>query len=502
MSIAKILVVEDDSELQEALVDTLTLNGFDVLSVSSAEEAIRQLSDEIGMVFSDIRMDGMDGYELMMKIRAAKPYLPIVLMTAYGTIEQAVEAMKAGAVDYIVKPFGADVLVEKAKAYFNRDASSEDDFIVADPATQQLKNMAQKVAESDASVMISGESGTGKEVLARFIHNKSSRAKQPFVAINCAAIPESMLEAILFGYEKGAFTGAAKAMPGKFEQAQKGTIFLDEIGEMKPDLQAKLLRVIQEKEVERIGSAKTIDLDVRVLSATNIDMKKCIASGDFREDLFYRLNVFPLNLPALRDRPRDIAAIAERLIQRHCGTDRVQPIISAPALKRLVEYAWPGNIRELDNVIQRALVLMSGDTIQEQNILLDQEIDYSKHNFGTGVDTSTANNSNNSAAPASTQVTSDNMAGDKIAGNRAEQTANSADVNSDHSAEDSSSSAGLASGDADLPTDLKARETQLILDTLKQNGGHRQKTAEALNISPRTLRYKLAKLKEQGVDVP
>ncbi len=466
MSIAKILVVEDDSELQEALVDTLTLNGFDVISVSSAEEAITTLSDEIGMVFSDIRMDGMDGYALMKRIRAAKPYLPIVLMTAYGTIEQAVDAMKSGAVDYIVKPFEADVLVEKAKAYFNRDASSEDDFVVADPATQQLKSMSQKVAESDASVMISGESGTGKEVLARFIHTQSPRAKQPFVAINCAAIPESMLEAILFGYEKGAFTGAAKSMPGKFEQAQKGTIFLDEIGEMKPDLQAKLLRVLQEKEVERIGSTKTVELDVRVLSASNVDMKKAISEGNFREDLFYRLNVFPMNLPALRDRPKDIAAIAERLIQRHCGTTRVQPMISAPAMKRLIEYKWPGNIRELDNVIQRALVLMTGDTIQEQNILLDEGVNFLDQDpVDTAYDSPVSVAETQSEEPPMMPVQS-------------------------------------SEEELGLPTDLKARETQLILETLKQNGGHRQKTAEALNISPRTLRYKLAKLKEQGFEIP
>lgn len=463
MSIAKILVVEDDSELQEALVDILTLNGFDVMSVSSAEEAISSLDDEIGMVFSDIRMDGMDGYSLMMKIRAAKPYLPVVLMTAYGTIEQAVDAMKAGAVDYIVKPFEADVLVEKAKAYFNRDASSEDDFIVADPATQQLKGMAQKVAESEASVLISGESGTGKEVLARFIHTQSPRAKQPFVAINCAAIPESMLEAMLFGYEKGAFTGAAKAMPGKFEQAQRGTIFLDEIGEMKPDLQAKLLRVLQEKEVERIGSTKNIHLDVRVLSASNIDMKKAIADGSFREDLYYRLNVFPMNLPPLRERPRDIAAIAERLIQRHCGSSRVQPMISAPAMKSLVKYPWPGNIRELDNVIQRALVLMTGDTIQEQNILLDDTLQMPERQETVPIDTVADNSS--SVAEETSPVEQSNL-------------------------------------EPELPMDLKARETQLILDTLKQNSGHRQKTAEALNISPRTLRYKLAKLKEQGIEIP
>ncbi|MBD3755066.1 MAG: sigma-54-dependent Fis family transcriptional regulator [Gammaproteobacteria bacterium] len=457
MNIAKILIVEDDQELQEALVDTLTLNGFEVMSVSNAEDALVALDDDIGMVFSDIRMDGMDGYTLMKRIRAIKPYLPIVLMTAYGTIEQAVDSMKSGAVDYIVKPFEANVLVEKAKAYFNRDASSEDDFVVADPVTQQLKTMSKKVAESEASVFISGESGTGKEVLARFIHHQSSRAKQPFVAINCAAIPENMLEAMLFGYEKGAFTGAMKSMPGKFEQAQHGTLFLDEIGEMKPDLQAKLLRVLQEREVERIGSHKVIHLDVRVLSASNVDMKRAIEKGTFREDLFYRLNVFPMRLPPLRERPKDIAAIAEKLLQRHCGRNRIEPMISAPAMKRLLEYSWPGNIRELDNVIQRALVMMSGDTIHKEDILLD-------------MDTAVMENS--------------------------------CVVSEDKPEEAPVESHVFDGASEELPMDLKAREVTLILDTLRQYNGHRQKTAEILNISPRTLRYKLARLKEQGVDIP
>ncbi|MDG4812955.1 sigma-54 dependent transcriptional regulator [Hydrogenovibrio sp. 3SP14C1] len=461
MSIAKILVVEDDTELQEALVDTLELNGFDVVSVGSAEEALVALDDEIAMVFTDIRMDGMNGYDLMKRIRAIKPYLPIVLMTAYGTVEQAVEAMKSGAVDYILKPFEADVLVEKAKAYFYRDASAEEDFVVADATTIQLKSMAKKVAESDASVLITGESGTGKEVLARFIHNHSTRSKQPFVAINCAAIPENMLEATLFGYEKGAFTGAMKAMPGKFELAQGGTIFLDEIGEMKPDLQAKLLRVLQEREVERIGSSKLIKLDVRLLSASNIDMKKAMANGDFREDLFYRLNVFPMRIPPLRDRPKDIAAIAERLLQRHCGGRRVEPMMSAPAMRSLIQFQWPGNIRELDNVIQRALVMMSGETIQEQDILFDESF----HQDGE------------IALKASAEETS-------------EQSTKESDPKPSIEVQPQSAS-----------MDLKEREVQIILETLKVNNGHRQKTAEALNISPRTLRYKLARFKEQGLEV-
>lgn len=461
MSVAKILVVEDDSELQEALVDTLELNGFDVEAVSSAEDALVALDDEIAMIFTDIRMDGMNGYDLMTRIRAIKPYLPIVLMTAYGTVEQAVDAMKAGAVDYILKPFEADVLVEKAKSYFYRDASLDEDFVVADPITIQLKALSQKVAESDATVMITGESGTGKEVLARFIHNHSTRKKEPFIAINCAAIPENMLEAILFGYEKGAFTGALKAMPGKFELAQNGTIFLDEIGEMKTELQAKLLRVLQEREVERIGSSRIVKLDVRVLSASNMDMKAAIATGDFREDLYYRLNVFPMRLPPLRDRPKDIAAITERLLQRHCGGRRVEPMISAPAMRALIQYSWPGNIRELDNVIQRALVMMSGETIQLQDIFLDET-------FTTL--TESESESETEVVPFESGVVS-------------------------------AAQLTLSPESMQGSTDLKEREVQMILETLKANNGHRQKTAEALNISPRTLRYKLAKFKEQGLEV-
>lgn len=490
MSIAKILVVEDDPELQEALVDILTINAFEVVSVSSAEQALSALDDEIGMVFSDIRMDGMDGYTLMTRIRALKPYLPIVLMTAYGTVEQAVDAMKAGAVDYIVKPFEANVLLQKAKAYFNRDASCEDDFVVADPMTQQLKTMAKKVAQSEASIYISGESGTGKEVLARYIHSQSTRSKAPFVAINCAAIPESMLEATLFGYEKGAFTGAAKPMPGKFEQAQGGTIFLDEIGEMKADLQAKLLRVLQEKEVERIGSTKTIKLDVRVLSASNIDMKESIQSGDFREDLYYRLNVFPMRLPPLRERPRDIAAIAERLIKRHCEAQRVTPFLSAPALKRLIEYRWPGNIRELDNVLQRALLMMSGDSIELQHIFLDEHMEMQ---FAM-----------NTPETAEESAANGEQAADL---DQALRTKEAVDETMQQQLSDKQQALAAAFTESNpyeeaLPMDLKARETQLILQTLRANSGHRQKTAQALNISPRTLRYKIAKLKDQGVEVP
>lgn len=451
MSLGRILVVEDDSALREAIVDTLQLGDFEVLSVDNGLSALAVLGEEeISLVFSDIRMDGMDGYALLQRLRALKPHLPVVLMTAYGTIEQAVSAMKDGAVDYIVKPFEASLLLEKAQRYLNVDASSEDDFVAVDAQTQKIKRLAQKVAASDASVMITGESGTGKEVLARYLHQQSGRAQGPFIAINCAAIPETMLEATLFGYEKGAFTGAVKSMPGKFEQAQKGTLFLDEIGEMNIELQSKLLRVLQEREVERLGSDKPIALDVRVLSATNINFEQAIKSHKFREDLYYRLNVFPLHLAPLRERPLDIIPIAERLIARHYAGAQLLPSLTNEAKARLMEYAWQGNIRELDNVVQRAMVLQAGEWITAEDILLDARSLWQ-------------------------------------------------DIKESETSTDEFVEGGLS--EPVVMQDLKEQEIKLILSTLKLQAGNRARTAEVLQMSPRTLRYKLAKLRDAGYDV-
>ncbi len=451
MSLGRILVVEDDSALREAIVDTLQLGDFEVLSVDNGLSALAVLGEEeISLVFSDIRMDGMDGYALLQRLRALKPHLPVVLMTAYGTIEQAVSAMKDGAVDYIVKPFEASLLLEKAQRYLNVDASSEDDFVAVDAQTQKIKRLAQKVAASDASVMITGESGTGKEVLARYLHQQSGRAQGPFIAINCAAIPETMLEATLFGYEKGAFTGAVKSMPGKFEQAQKGTLFLDEIGEMNIELQSKLLRVLQEREVERLGSDKPIALDVRVLSATNINFEQAIKTHKFREDLYYRLNVFPLHLAPLRERPLDIIPIAERLIARHYAGAQLVPSLTDEAKARLMEYAWQGNIRELDNVVQRAMVLQAGEWITAEDILLDARSLWQD------------------------VKESETLTDEVVEGSLSEPV---------------------------VMQDLKEQEIKLILSTLKLQAGNRARTAEVLQMSPRTLRYKLAKLRDAGYDV-
>ncbi|MGI9262660.1 MAG: sigma-54-dependent transcriptional regulator [Woeseiaceae bacterium] len=322
MSDAAVLIVEDDADLRSALSHTLDSGEYPVLTAESGPEALSILgSTPVGLVVSDIQMEPMNGHELLGCIRQDYPDLPAVLMTAYGTIESAVDVMRNGAADYLVKPFEAQDLIDTVDRHM-RSLAVSDQPLAEDAKTVELLRVARRVARTDATVTISGESGTGKEVFARFIHQNSERREQPFVAINCAAIPENMLEAILFGHEKGAFTGANKSHAGKFEQANGGTLLLDEISEMDLGLQAKILRVIQEREVERIGSDETIELDVRVLATTNRNLRQYVADGKFREDLFYRLNVFPLHIPPLRERKADIVPLAEMLIgQMYGGQD-------------------------------------------------------------------------------------------------------------------------------------------------------------------------------------
>jgi two-component system response regulator FlrC len=367
----KLLIVEDDNSLREALVDTLELANYIVLAVENGEEALVSLNSFLpDMIVSDIRMDKLTGHGLLKAIHKSKPGIPVMLMTAHGTVQDAVEAMQYGAVDYLMKPFEPATLIAKIEQYALSHQSQENP-IAEDEQSQALLSLSAKVARSDATVLISGESGTGKEVLARYVHDHSLRREGPFIAINCAAIPEQMLEATLFGYEKGAFTGAIKATPGKFEQAEGGTLLLDEISEMDLNLQAKLLRVLQEREVERIGGTKTIKLNVRVLATTNRDMKSEIANGHFREDLYYRLNVFPLFWQPLRKRVADILPLANYLIEQHCKHAQIaKPSLSKDAILALESYQWPGNTRELDNVIQRAIILHQGQEIEEDDLAL------------------------------------------------------------------------------------------------------------------------------------
>ncbi|MBX9631682.1 MAG: sigma-54 dependent transcriptional regulator, partial [Burkholderiales bacterium] len=371
-----ILIAEDDRALREALTDTLELAGYEVIATADGEAALAALERaRVGMIVSDVQMKPMDGHGLLAAVKVRQPHIPVLLMTAYGVIDQAVEAMRAGACNYITKPFEPEALVAQVVRHMLPAAWGESDAVVAeDAATRDTLELAGRVAATDATVLITGESGTGKEVLARTIHRLSPRADKPFVAINCAAIPENLLESTLFGYEKGAFTGALNATPGKFEQADGGTLLLDEISEMPLTLQAKLLRVLQEREVERVGARKPIAIDIRVLATSNRDMLAEVRAGRFREDLYYRLNVFPLHNPPLRERRADILPLARRILARGVSRGaRPRHTLSAAAEAALTAYGWPGNIRELENVMQRAMILAPGDVIDAGHLALPKE---------------------------------------------------------------------------------------------------------------------------------
>jgi two-component system response regulator FlrC len=463
----KVLLVEDDRALREALGDTLEIGGYEYLAVSCAEEALVAAGQQaFGLVVSDVNMPGMDGHALLTALRKRQPHLPVLLMTAHGAVERAVDAMRQGAADYLVKPFEPRALLDLVARHGQGDLSAtvQDGPVALEPASVQLLQLATRVARSDSNVLISGESGTGKEVLARYIHTQSQRANQPFVAINCAAIPDNMLEATLFGHEKGSFTGAIAAQAGKFEQADGGTILLDEISEMPLGLQAKLLRVLQEREVERVGGRKPISLDIRVVATTNRELAGEVAAGRFREDLYYRLSVFPLAWKPLRERRADILPLAERLIAKHVNKMKHAPIrLSPQAQACLASYDWPGNVRELDNAIQRALILQQGGMIQPEDFCLAGPIS------GT-------------LTPA-LKVVVDNIHPPLV------------DHHHPHPQQGESSSTG------GLEDDLRRREFEMIIETLRTERGRRKEAAEKLGISPRTLRYKLAQMRDAGMDV-
>ncbi len=367
-----VLVVEDDAPLREALCDTLRSAGHRALAAGSGKEALVALAaQDVGLVVSDVQMEGLDGHGLLREVRSRWPAVPVVLVTAYGSVGRAVEAMREGASDYLLKPFEADALLEVVGRHARREAPTASGPVAVDPVSRAVAELAQRVARTDVTVLITGESGTGKEVYARWIHACSARQAGHFVAINCAAIPENMLEAMLFGHEKGAFTGAQQAHAGKFEQAQGGTLLLDEISEMNLGLQAKLLRVLQEREVERIGGQRVIRLDVRVIATSNRQLRDEVAAGRFREDLYYRLNVMPIRLPPLRERPGDLQALAEAALARH-AVPGAAPLELAPCARAaLLAHHWPGNVRELDNLMQRATVLATGRVLRAADLVFE-----------------------------------------------------------------------------------------------------------------------------------
>lgn len=373
---ANILIIDDDTSLRRVLEYNLQEEGYDVQAAASGEEGLYLFGQsQPDLVMTDMKMSGMDGLMLLKSIKERSPETLVIIITAFGTVDVAVAAMKAGAYDYITKPFNRDALrltVKKALQFsglteenkrLKSELSDKADFRTIVGSSKEMGkvfDVIRKVADTEASVLITGESGTGKELVARSIHANSSRKNAPFVAINCAAIPRDLLESELFGHVKGAFTGAVKDKIGKFQVAEGGTLFLDEVGELPIELQPKLLRALQEKEIEPVGGTKVQKLDVRVVSATNLDVDKAIANGTFREDLYYRLSVIPVHLPPLRERREDIPLLIKYFCAKH-GSDKIT--FDKDAFNTLVIYPWPGNVRELENTVERLLIMRNRDVI-------------------------------------------------------------------------------------------------------------------------------------------
>lgn len=382
-----ILVIEDKDSMREMLSKTLEAEGYEVETATDGEVGLEKAKEKkYDVVLSDLKLPHMDGIEVLSSLKAMDTDVSVILMTAYGTIEKAVEAMKEGAFDFLAKPFDTDhlsVLIKRALE--NRRLVAENvllreelghnlgyaEIIGKCEKMQEISRLIQKVAPSDSTVLLLGESGTGKELFARAIHSLSNRKNGPYVAINCAAIPRELLENELFGSERGAYTGSVARKMGKFEIAQGGTIFLDEVGDLDIALQAKLLRVLQDKTFERLGGTKTLSVDVRLIAASNADLKKAIDKKEFREDLFYRLSVFPITIPPLRDRREDIPELGSYFVKKYCA-EMKKPIksIASEAMTLLDKYHWPGNVRELENTIERAIILCEGKKILPEHLAI------------------------------------------------------------------------------------------------------------------------------------
>ncbi|HUJ51033.1 MAG TPA: sigma-54 dependent transcriptional regulator [Bryobacteraceae bacterium] len=381
-----ILVVEDEEKLRRVIELQLSSAGFEVDKAATAEEGLK-VADRADLILTDLRLPRTDGLEFLTQIRRQNTQVPVIMMTAYGSIETAVESMKAGATDFLLKPFSLDHLMQvvnkalevRALRDENRQLKAElgrryeyDNIIGRSEAMQEIFATIERVASSRATVLLAGESGVGKDLIARAIHFHSPRHDKPLVKINCSAIPENLMESELFGYEKGAFTGAAGTKPGKFEQADTGTVFLDEIGDVPANIQVKLLRILQEREFERLGSNVTRHIDVRVIAATNQDLRAALEQGTFREDLYYRLNVVPINIPPLRERKEDIRFLANHFLRKLAPeAGREVDSISDAAMEKLLNYHWPGNVRELENVIERGLILCRGQQLEPDDIKLE-----------------------------------------------------------------------------------------------------------------------------------
>jgi DNA-binding NtrC family response regulator len=443
-----ILVVDDEPEMRIALTHALSRSGYSVETASNGFEGLSKFKKkDFNIVITDMKMPEMTGMEVLEGIKRISPQIPVLMITAFGTINKAVEAMKEGASDYILKPFSSEILeaaVRKAFTIVDRQThgklldvhswrpSGVKKIITQDSELIKISNLAKSVAPSNATVLILGESGTGKELLASFIHQNSDRCERPYVAVNCAALPESLAESELFGHEKGSFTGAESRKIGKFELGNYGTILLDEISEMAMPLQAKLLRVLQEREIDRIGGNKPIPIDVRIIAISNIDLKNAVEEGTFRQDLFYRLNVIPLTIPALRKRKGDIPLLANHFLKKFSAdNDKEMKRISEQTVSLLQKYDWKGNVRELENTIERAVLLGSGEVLLPKHLFLEKSEGSGQHPIPLKV--------------------------------------------------------GLS---------LKEMEKQLIFKTLKEVNDNRTRAAKLLGISIRTLRNKLREYKD------
>lgn len=381
----RLLIVDDEANIRRVLQVAFEKRGWLAMTAESAEEALRLLPEHpVDVVLTDITMPGINGCDLQLHVRERWPDLPVVLMTAYGTIPQAIKAIRNGAFEFVTKPFDLEALAKVVQAAAQprsapktakrgKGAKSDlrEGFVARSTAMREVLATVEQVADSRATVLVTGESGTGKEVVSRLIHQLSPRSTRPFVAVSCAALPETLLESELFGYEKGAFTGASGSKPGRFELADAGTLFLDEIGEIPPSIQVKLLRVLQEREFERLGATKPTRVDVRLIAATNRDLQEAVDEGTFRLDLMYRLQVVEVRIPALRERPEDILPLAEEFLRRASTENgRVLTQVGEDALQRMLAYPWPGNVRELENAMERAVVLAPRD----QNVLSPSQL--------------------------------------------------------------------------------------------------------------------------------
>jgi DNA-binding NtrC family response regulator len=370
-----ILVVDDDPQMRIALKEAIQRLGYTVVLCENGQDAFGKLHQaSYSLVVTDMKMPKMDGLTFLREVRRRIGNLPFLIITGFGTVENAVETMKEGAMDYLMKPFSFNTLGNAINSIMVRQRNGKA-ILTSDPEMQKIVNLAGSLANSDITVFIHGESGTGKELLARYIHGYSKGAEKPFVAVNCAAIPDSLLESELFGHERGAFTGATERKKGKFELADGGTILLDEIGEMSMVLQAKLLRVLQEREIDRIGGREPIPVDVRVIATTNRDLFRECREGRFREDLYYRLNVFPIRVPSLKERPGDIPLLAGHFLEKFSAlAGKGIEGFSDGAIEFLMHSQWRGNVRELENVIQRAVFLCSSETIFQEDLMFDEGV--------------------------------------------------------------------------------------------------------------------------------